>query len=235
VIDSIPLNYSDFVAPALLAKWQSNPENAPGRMVSSPWPDRIEIQSVEKISEGTYKVKGQIIEITSAEKTSGGTAAKRTVTLETKKIGSSWLIDAVALGSYETADSVAYMNAEYGFNFYLPDSWKGFTIVTDKWKGIYQVDPQKAEETGLIIYIRHPLWTYQNPRQDIPIMIFTTAQWELLQQEKISLGAAPIGPSELGHNFKYIFALPARYNYAFPTGFEEVEDILNNKPLEPTE
>ena len=47
-------------------------------------------------------------------------------------------------------------------------------------------------------------------------------------------GAAPINPSELGRNKRYVFALPPRYNFAFPTGYEEVEEILEGKPLEPT-
>ena len=41
-------NYSEFVTPELLSKWESDPKNAPGRLVSSPWPDHIEILSVEK-------------------------------------------------------------------------------------------------------------------------------------------------------------------------------------------
>jgi hypothetical protein len=86
-----------------------------------------------------------------------------------------------------------------------------------------------------MISIRHPQWTAKNPRQDIPIMIFTITQWDSLQQEKFHIGAAPIGPSELGHNTKYVFALPARYNFAFPTGYEEVESILKSNPLQPIE
>src|SRR5512138_2049880 len=35
--------YSGFVAPTLLERWISDTSKAPGRMVSSPWPDRIEI------------------------------------------------------------------------------------------------------------------------------------------------------------------------------------------------
>jgi len=62
-------------------------------------------------------------------------------------------------------------------------------------------------------------------------MIFTLDQWELVQEENISLGAAPIPPSELGRNDRYVFALPARYNYEFPIGFEEVEEILKSNPL----
>jgi len=54
---------------------------------------------------------------------------------------------------------------------------------------------------------------------------------ECIEGWDFSVSAAPIGPSKLGSNFKYVFALPARYNFAFPIGFEEVEEILNNNPL----
>jgi hypothetical protein len=62
-------------------------------------------------------------------------------------------------------------------------------------------------------------------------MIFTLDQWNALQQEKFHIGAAPIGPRELGRNSRYVFALPARYNFAFPKGYEEVQDILEGNPL----
>jgi hypothetical protein len=45
------------------------------------------------------------------------------------------------------------------------------------------------------------------------------------------IGAAPINPKELGRNNNYVFALPARYNFAFPEGFEEVNNIIENNPL----
>jgi hypothetical protein len=64
-------------------------------------------------------------------------------------------------------------------------------------------------------------------------MIFTPSQWDLIQKEKMAVSAAPIGPSELGHNTRYTFALPARYNFAYPTGWEEVEKIVDsNTPLQ---
>jgi hypothetical protein len=134
-----------------------------------------------------------------------------------------------------TQSTVAYQNIEYGFNFPLPDSWRNFTIVTAEWKGTAIEGPQSGNviETGPVISIRNPLWTAETPRQDIPIMVFTLAQWEALQNDGFSVGAAPIGPSELGHNNKYVFALPARYNFAYAVGFEEVEQILNGKPLQP--
>lgn len=128
------------------------------------------------------------------------------------------------------SDSIMYKNTQYGFNFTLPAGWKGYSIITGNWEG-YEVKSGKITENGPLISIRHPQWTSQNVRQDIPIMVFTIDQWNLLQKEAFHIGAAPMGPSELGRNNSYVFALPARYNYAFPTGFEEVEKILENHPL----
>jgi hypothetical protein len=159
----------------------------------------------------------------------------------------------------EGTSSIVYENTQYGFCFTLPGSWGGFSIVTDEWKGIpigdstgepageHSVEPSGeisgepsgepsedgAVETGTIINLRHPLWTEENPRQDIPIMILTIDQWNSLENGTFHIGAAPIGPTELGRSNKYVFALPARYNYAFPPGYEEVELILEKKPLKP--
>lgn len=128
--------------------------------------------------------------------------------------------------------SIVYKNTQYGFNFTLPKSWQSFSIITESWEG-YDAVSGKVSETGPMISIRHPLWTSENPRQDIPVMIFTIDQWNLLQKEKFHIGAAPIGPGELGRNNKYVFALPARYNYSFLTGYQEVEQILKGHPLQP--
>ena len=232
---SMKENYGDFVSEALLTEWASDPLSAPGRLTSSPWPDRIEVLSIVKLSEDTYEVKGKVIEITSTEKESGGIAAKRPITLMIRKFNSNWLIDDVTLGSYEENSSVVHKNTQYDFSFSLPESWKDYKIVADKWDGLSleHLESSKIAETGPLIYIRHPQWTSQNPRQDIPIMIFTLNQWDSLQQGKFHIGAAPIGPSEIARNAKYVFALPARYNFAFPTGYEEVENILKSNPLKP--
>jgi len=132
-------------------------------------------------------------------------------------------------------EKLEYSNTQYGFSFSLPPSWKGYSSISDKWIG-QSLDNQDSQELstqveGPEIILRHPLWTSLIPRQDIPVMIFTIAQWDSVQQEKLSLGAAPIPPSELGRNTKYVFALPARYNFAFPIGFEEIEKILEGKPF----
>lgn len=129
---------------------------------------------------------------------------------------------------------VVYKNSQYGFSFSLPSSWKGYSIVTTKWDG-RDTTSSKVTQTGPLYSIRHPLWTSAKPRQDIPIMVFTIPQWKLILKETLAVSAAPIGPSELGRNSEYVFALPARYNFAYPLGYQEVEQILQGKPLHPIE
>lgn len=131
-------------------------------------------------------------------------------------------------------DSLVYDNAQYGFRFTLPASWQGYSIVTSTWEGLATVSTQgeQAVEMGPLLSIRHPQWTDNRPRQDIPIMVFTQDQWNQLTQDKFNIGAAPIGPRKLGQNTDYVFALPARYNYAFPEGFEEVDEIIESDPLQ---
>jgi hypothetical protein len=134
--------------------------------------------------------------------------------------------------------SEVYTNKKYGFRFLLPESWRGYSIVVSEWEGGDGVTYQAGEtvpppEKGPLLYIVHPLWTKSNPRQSIPIMIFTKAQWELIEADKLILSAAPVGPSELGRNAKYVFALPPRFNYADIDGREEVGEIIQSHPLHP--
>ncbi len=225
VKNSLQENYGDLVSPALMAEWKSNLHHVPGRLTSSPWPERIEIVGMDKLSNTRYQIKGDIIEVTSVEMLNNGVASRQSIILEAEKMENGWLIV-----GYENNETPAYRNGEYGFSFALPDTWRGYSIVSGNWEG---VDPESGftQASGPIISIRHPQWTDQNPRQDIPIMIFTQSQWDQLQQRRFSIGAAPIPPRELGRNTNYVFALPARYNFAFPTGYEEVEAILENNPL----
>jgi len=153
-----------------------------------------------------------------------------------KKVDYIWQIDENVIGMLSDVGNqsqLIYKNDVYGFEFTLPGSWAGYSIITENWTGNYidSSNQDQADEVGPEILIRHPDWLESAPRQDIPIMVFTIDQWRLLQNEKISVSAAPILPEELGRNSNYVFALPARYNYAFLNGFQEVEDIMANEPL----
>lgn len=133
------------------------------------------------------------------------------------------------------SSEIVYKNTQYGFDFKLPKDWEGYSVVSDTWQGYAIGDASKILATGPKLLIRSPKWTSTVPTQDIPIMVFTIDQWNALQKEEFAVSAAPIGPSELGRNSKYVFALPARYNFSFLPGYKEVEDILSGKPLTPNE
>ena len=132
-------------------------------------------------------------------------------------------------------EQVVYRNAEYDFCFTLPAGWTGYAIVAEQWKGEWIGDaprPDSAKDLeGPKLLIRHPKWTSSEPREDIPIMVFSVAQWEWIAAEKVSVSAAPIGPTELGRNAKYIFALPARYEFDEKEGVDEVVELMNHHPL----
>lgn len=146
----------------------------------------------------------------------------------------SQLTEEVSGDESEEPGWLEYRNDEFGFAFKLPDTWNGYSIVTAQWEG-YPIGGQGSDtdelETGAMIQIRHPQWAEEKPRQDVPIMVFTLEQWESLQKGEFHIGAAPMNPTELGGNDGYVFALPARYNYSFPEGYEEVEQILESDPI----
>lgn len=228
--ESIKKNYSAYVTPQLLQKWQAQPQNAPGCTADGRWPDRIDIQRTERVDKDRYIVYGEIIEVTGTGSENAGAAAMRPVTAEVLKVNSRWLISSVTVDGYVQRGPVAYKNTRYGFRFYLPQTWKGYSVVEEKWEG---TSGAAIAASGPELLIRHPAWTQEKPRQDIPIMVFTLEQWNALHNEEFFVSAAPVGPTKLGSNQTYVFALPARYNYAFPEGFEEVEEILENHPLWP--
>ena len=139
------------------------------------------------------------------------------------------------LPASQATSSIVYQNTQYGFSFSLPESWKGYSIVTGSWQGFANTGP-KGDTTvarGPLLSIRNPAWTAAKPYQDIPLMVFTLPQWDSLLRNEFAVSAAPIPPSLLGFNAAYVFALPPRYNYAFPAGYEEVTKILADKPLAP--
>jgi len=113
--------------------------------------------------------------------------------------------------------TIEYRNREYGFCFVLPESWKGYQVLWSEWQGsVLTTNGDVARVLrGPRLQIRHPKWTQANPHEDMPIMIFTIAQWN----ESPNVSAAPFDPMELGRNRKYVFAVPPRWDYDFSEGY----------------
>ncbi len=100
LIESIEEHYSEFISPGLLEKWKENPQSVPGRFTSSPWPERIEILSTNRISKDKYEVEGEIIEVTSSDMSSEEAASKIPVVLTIIKNNEKWVIDDVIIDEH---------------------------------------------------------------------------------------------------------------------------------------
>lgn len=121
VRQDIEENYQDFLSPSLLALWLENPSQALGRLTSSPWPDRIEVDSIEKINDSEYQVNGKVIEITSVEAVEGGAATSRDIKLTVEKINGKWLISEVIVRGYKEVKT--YTNSLFGIEFDYPKNF----------------------------------------------------------------------------------------------------------------
>ncbi len=61
--------YAPYVTDELLAEWLDDPQSAPGRETSSPWPDRIFIKQVAPQGE-TFVINADVLYMTSVEEAS---------------------------------------------------------------------------------------------------------------------------------------------------------------------
>lgn len=65
--EAMRAQYGPLVAPELLARWQAEPAQAPGRAVSSPWPDRIAVRRVRRLGPRRFRVGGEVVSVSSSE------------------------------------------------------------------------------------------------------------------------------------------------------------------------
>lgn len=90
--EAIRAEYGELVSPLLLERFLEDPTHAPGRLTSSPWPERIEILDMYR-SGDYYDVSGEIIFWTSEEATEGdGDAGKEPLFLTLVNVDGKWLI-----------------------------------------------------------------------------------------------------------------------------------------------
>lgn len=102
VASAMQASYAPYVVPGLLTRWENDPMNAPGRLTSSPWPERIEIRSITEESDTRYAVEGDIVEVTSEAGGIGeqpSEAVRRPVSMTVEKNGS-WRITGLILHAY---------------------------------------------------------------------------------------------------------------------------------------
>jgi hypothetical protein len=167
-IQDISEQYPDFVTDELLRKWMDNPETAPGRVGSSPWPDRIDISSAEKLRDTEYEVSGALVWITSTEIANGGAARIQPIKLTVTKNGTEWKISSVSVDaySYTTASAPATADPPAAATDSVADS----AVVIDNGTGQVSADGGQTwmdEEANQKL---HPMldivwWTYDEYKE----------------------------------------------------------------------
>ena len=98
VITAVDFNLKQLITDRLYQVFVQDKIRIPGRYVSSPWPERIEIASVQMLDSGSCTVNGSQIVMTDDTLAHGGNAGETPITLTLKKVNGIWLIDDVTGG-----------------------------------------------------------------------------------------------------------------------------------------
>ena len=97
---TIASTYAPYVDPTLLSQWEADPSAAPGRDVSSPWPDHVNVNSATP-SGSSYSVSGNIVLMTS----SGEAGMEPFVAMVTPENGG-WYITDFTIASSSASSSM---------------------------------------------------------------------------------------------------------------------------------
>lgn len=95
LVEAIEKEYKKYVTFELLASWLTSPSTAPGRPTSSPWPERIEVDSTDRVDLTTFTVHAKVVWLTSVAVSDEESAFVQPVEIAVRKIDKKWLI-----GSY---------------------------------------------------------------------------------------------------------------------------------------
>lgn len=120
---------------------------------------------------------------------------------------------------------------QYNLTFCLPASWRGYSVSVQQLEDVrYSLAEDRQVVVGQtpMITLRHPQWRAHAPYQDIPIVVFTRAQWDALHQGELwpSLFAGGV-MMELWHSQGFVFAISSRFNANDEVrGWKEVTEIV---------
>jgi hypothetical protein len=115
--------------------------------------------------------------------------------------------------------------------FFLPVNWQGYSALVQQWDGVHYsppVDKVIVVGHGAMIVLRHPQWKASAPSQDIPILVFTLAQWDALHHGKLWPSQFAGGVmEEIWHNRQYVFGMSSRCAFEETVGrWKETADIV---------
>jgi hypothetical protein len=128
----------------------------------------------------------------------------------------------------QPGSGVLYHNSEYGLDFSLPESWRGYSVLVQRWESSAHkpaLDQDVTVGHRPVIVLRNPAWRADDPRQDIPILVFTREQWAADMQDGIYAGGVTY---EISHNGRFVFGIHSRFNWDESVkGTEEAGEIVD--------
>lgn len=102
-------NYKGLISDALYSSWETDPSLAPGRPASSPWPDRIEIDSMAQtkpvVSE-EYEIQANLVWLTSQ-----GESSKEPLIIRVVKEHDQWVIEDYQVAPQIPSSTVIHTDA----------------------------------------------------------------------------------------------------------------------------
>jgi len=123
-----------------------------------------------------------------------------------------------------------YLNDEYNFAIYLPKDWEGLTVSRSQETGDKDLDElfNKIDEEFLVVNIRHPKWTKEEPYQDISIAIFRANEWNENVSDAVE-GDFDLLPLNIpGGGYEYVLrSNPTAYKSSLK-GYSEVMEIIGD-------
>jgi hypothetical protein len=125
---------------------------------------------------------------------------------------------------------IEYLNEEFNFGIYLPKEWEGLQASTSKETGDKDLDElfSKIDNEFIVMNIRHPNWTKEEPYQDISFAIFRTEQWNENVSDAVE-GDFDLLPLNIpGGGYEYVLrSNPMAYNSSLK-GYSEVVEIIGD-------
>lgn len=103
MMTAVDFNLKQYITDRLYQTFMQDKSRIPGRYVSSPWPERIEISSIQMLDSVACTVYGNLVLMTDDNVAHGGNAGEALITLTLKKVNGIWLIDDVVGGTQPKA------------------------------------------------------------------------------------------------------------------------------------
>jgi hypothetical protein len=134
--------------------------------------------------------------------------------------------------SHPPGSALRYHNAKSGFTFFMPASWRGYSVLHEQWEAQTYLpanDTTLIVAHGPVIVLRHPHWTVSEPYQDITFLVYTRSQWDAEKQGKFCSTYFAGGTMvEMWHNRKYVFAMSTHESKSELNGWREVSEIVSH-------